>query len=148
MLSHWQLRPLIPIISLWEHQLLRYMLSWREGHSHPYLILWMWVFVFVRSVWGGLYWGFSSRCQRISLAMENKQCLEIPGPQYDGLSEKGPLRFKYLSVWFPVGGWVWEGLEVWPCWRMCITGGELWHFKDLQHSQLALYLCLVLVDQM
>jgi hypothetical protein len=62
----------------------------------------------------------------------------------------------HVVVWIRIvpigtGTWVlyhwgsgntWEGLggvalleEVWPCWRRCVTGSELWDFKSLSQAQ-------------
>lgn len=40
----------------------------------------------------------------------------------------------HMNTWPPVGGALWKGLVVQPCWRECATG-----------SQLALSLCFMLV---
>lgn len=56
----------------------------------------------------------------------------------DGLNENSIHGNTYLNAWSQNNGTLWEGLEVWPCWKKFSTEGRLWGFKIPHHSLLAL----------
>lgn len=60
-----------------------------------------------------------------------------------GLSDNGLHRFTHFNPGSPAGGTVREGIEVWPWWRRCVTGGGLRGFK--RFVAFALFLSLPVV---
>lgn len=89
---------------------------------------------------------------RVSLCLDNTMLIRI--------SSRNQLKYGWrwvwwfelevahsprcLNTWCPVGGAVWG--ESWPCWKTCVTGGQLWGLLWLKMWGLSSLLLLPCCD--
>lgn len=99
---------------------------------NPFLSLYLkqgWVIMFVKSPLTIFWYNFVIKINHI--CNFSIYC-------YGDLNENGPNRLIYLNSWFPT-------VELFLGRVSCVTRGRLWGFQTSPHSQLVLYLCLLLV---